>query len=123
MSKQLTKRELDLMSVVWEKGSATVNEVVRALAETITYSTVMTVFRTLESKGHVWHEREGKAFRFYALTRPQDVGDNALTRILDKVYQGSREVLISRLLASKDVSAEELKEIRRQLDERLGEIE
>ena len=122
MAKQLTKRELDLMSVVWENGSATVGEVLNALSGEITYSTVMTIFRTLESKGHVRHEQAGKAFRFFALTGPEVVGEGALTRLLDKVYQGSRELLVSRLLSSEDVSAEELKKIRKQLDDRLKEM-
>jgi predicted transcriptional regulator len=123
MAKQLTKRELDLMAVVWEQGSATVGEVLDALSGEITYSTVMTIFRTLENKGHVRHEQEGKAFRFFALTAPEDVGEGALSRLLDKVYQGSRELLVSRLLSSEDVSADELKKIRKQLDERLEEMD
>ncbi|MCH7775980.1 MAG: BlaI/MecI/CopY family transcriptional regulator, partial [Gemmatimonadetes bacterium] len=57
MSIHLTKRELDVMSVVWELGSATVGEVRDRLTDDLAYSTVLTVFRTLETKGHVRHEQ------------------------------------------------------------------
>ncbi len=122
MAKHLTKRELDLMAVVWKKGSATVGEVLESMGNEITYSTVMTIFRTLEGKGHVRHQQEGRAFRFFALTGPEDVGESALSRLLDKVYSGSRELLVSRLISSEDISADELKKIRQQLDERIKEV-
>ncbi len=87
------------------------------------YSTVLTIFRTLEAKGFVRHEQDGKAFRYYPLIKPDDAGGTALSRILSKVYQGSRELLVARLVNDEDVSAEELRRIRKQLDERLKEIE
>lgn len=123
MSVSLTKRELDVMSVVWELGSATVTEVRDRLPDDLAYSTVLTVFRTLESKGYVRHEQEGKAFRYHPLIAPDDAGDTALGRLLHKVYQGSRELLVTRLVSDENVSPEELRNIRRMLDERLKEID
>ena len=123
MSPHLTKRELDLMSVVWDAGSATVNDVLDRLDDDAAYSTVLTIFRTLEAKGFVRHEQDGKAFRYYPLIEPDDAGGTALSRILNKVYQGSRELLVARLVNDEDVSAEEIRRIRKQLDDRLKEIE
>jgi len=119
----LTKRELDLMSVVWEAGSATVSDVLEQMEDDVAYSTVLTIFRTLEAKGFVRHEQDGKAFRYYPLIEPDEAGGSALARILNKVYQGSRELLVARLVSDEDVSAEELRRIRAQLDERLQEME
>ena len=56
-----TERELDVMSVLWQLGSGTVAEVRAALEDEFAYTTVLTVLRTLEAKGHVRHEGEGKA--------------------------------------------------------------
>jgi BlaI family penicillinase repressor len=120
---QLTKRELDLMSVLWDRGSATVTEVMTDLADDIAYSTVMTIMRTLESKGHARHEQEGKAFRFFPLTEPDDAADTALGRIVNKVFHGSRELVINRLVSDENVSAEEIRRIKENLDRRLKELE
>ena len=73
MSITLTKRELDVMSVVWDLGAATVGEVRGRLADHLAYSTVLTIFRTLKTKGYVRYEQEGRAFRYYPLIQPDDV--------------------------------------------------
>ena len=120
---QLTKRELDLMSVLWDRGSATVTEVLADIPDDIAYSTVMTIMRTLEAKGHVRHEQEGKAFRFYPLTEPGDAADTALGRIVNKVFHGSRELVINRLVSDENVSADEIRRIKENLERRLEELE
>ena len=111
------------MAVVWDQGSATVSDVLERLSDKLAYSTVQTVFRTLEAKGFVRHEQEGKAFRFFPLIEPDDAGDTALKRLISKVYRGSRELLVARLVSDEGISADELRRIRSRLDERLKEIE
>ncbi|UCG85215.1 MAG: BlaI/MecI/CopY family transcriptional regulator [Gemmatimonadota bacterium] len=123
MSLHLTNRELDVMAVLWETGSATVAEVQETLTEELAYTTVLTVLRGLEAKGYVRHELEGKAFRYFPTVEPATAGEKVLGRILDKIYQGSRELLVARLLSDEAVSEDELRRIRRMLDERLGEVE
>jgi predicted transcriptional regulator len=109
------------MAVLWDRGSATVGEVKDQLVEDLAYTTILTVLRSLEAKGHVRHEKEGKAFRYFPLVEAEDAGDRTLKRLLDKVYQGSREMLVTRLLSDRSMSHDELLRIRRLLDERLGE--
>jgi len=111
------------MAVLWDRGSGTVSEVSDGLEADIAYSTVLTMLRTLESKGHVRHVLEGKAFRYFPETAPEDIGGSALDRLLTKIYQGSRELLVTRLLADEDVSAEELHRIRELLDDRIEDLE
>lgn len=123
MASSLTRRELDVMAVVWELGSATVADVLERLADPLHYSTVLTVFRTLEAKGHVRHVRERKAFRYHPVTRPEDAGDSALRRLVDTVFRGSRELLVARLVADEAIEPAELRRIRRRLTERLNELE
>ncbi len=120
---QLTNRELDIMAVLWELGSGTVQEVWKGLDADLAYSTVLTMLRTLETKGHVRHEQEGKAFRYHPVLQPEAAGEPALERLLNKVYLGSREMLVSGLVADEDISVEEIRRIRRLLDERLEEME
>ena len=122
MTIHLTRRELDVMAVLWDLGSATVAQVRDRIPE-LAYPTVLTVLRTLELKGHVRHEQEGKAFRWFPSIAPDDAGDGALRRLLTKVYRGSRELLIARLVADDDVSAEEIRKMRRMLTERLKELD
>jgi predicted transcriptional regulator len=123
MPAPLTRRELDIMAVIWELGSATVGDVVSRLPDDLHYSTVLTICRTLEAKGHVRHRREGKAFRYYPVTQPEDAGDRALRRLLDTVFRGSRELLVARLVSDERVGPDELRRIRRRLTQRLKEIE
>lgn len=123
MPQALTRRELDVMAIVWELGSATVTDVVGRLPDDLHYSTVLTIFRTLEAKGHVRHERDGRAFRYFPVTQPEDAGDRALERLLAKVFQGSREMLVARLVSDESIAPEELRRIRRRLTARLKELD
>ena len=62
-----TGRELDVMAVLWEQGASTVADVRARLEDSLAYTTVLTVLRTLEAKGHVTHESDGKAHHYSAL--------------------------------------------------------
>src|SRR3954468_10656827 len=112
-SVQLTRRELDIMSVLWRMGDATVGEIRDALADELAYPTVQTMLRVLEAKKFVRHKLDGRAFRFYPLIQPNDAGDGALKRLVTKVYQGSRELLVSRLIADESISTDELRAIKK----------
>jgi len=118
---QLTRRELDVISVLWKHGSATVAEARDGITDDLAYPTVLTILRTLEAKGHVRHEQEGKGFRYYPVLRSDDAGTSALDRLLDKVYQGSREMLIAGLLSDESIDERELLRLRKLVNERLKE--
>ena len=122
-SVSLTRRELDLMSVLWHLKSATVAEVRDRLTDDLAYPTVLTMLRNLEIKGYARHEEEGRAFRYYPVLQPNDDGDGALRRLVSKVYQGSREMLVSRLIADEKISPNELRRIKKLLQERLKEVD
>ena len=123
MSTRLTRRELDLMSILWDRGSGTVAEILEELDDDISYSTVMTLMRTMEAKGLARHEKEGKAYRFFPLIEAREAGESALGRILDKIFHGSRELLVHRLVDREDVSPEEIRRIQAHLEKRLREME
>ena len=114
----LYERELEVMEVLWERGSATVAEVREALADEMAYTTVLTVLRTLEEKGHVGHRGEGKAHRYFPLVERRVAGRSALARLIDTVFNGSPELLLTQLVTERDLSEEQLKRIRKLMDAR-----
>lgn len=117
----LTPRELDVMSILWRAGSGTVAEVKAALGEDLAYTTVLSVLQTLEAKGHVRHEAEGKAYRYLPVVAQEDAGRSALARIRDAIYQGSSELLFAQLVSDRRLARSELERMRKLLAERLEE--
>jgi predicted transcriptional regulator len=112
-----TDRELDIMNVLWDAGPATVAEVQGELADTLAYTTVLTILRTLEEKGHVGHEEEGRAYRYHARVAREEAGRSAVRRLVRKVFGGSPELLLTQLVSDRKLSVAELEAMRRLLDE------
>jgi predicted transcriptional regulator len=116
-----TDRELDVMAVLWTRGSGTVAEVRDALADDFARTTVLTVLRTLEDKGYVRHVAEGKAHRYVPTVEPDLAGRSALSRILDTMFAGSHELLLAQLVSDRNVDKAKLRQLRALLDARLGQ--
>ena len=114
-----TDRELDVMAVLWARGSATVAEVRERLPDDLAYTTVLSVLRTLEEKGHDGHRGEGKAHRYFPLVERRVAGRSALARLIDTVFNGSPELLLTQLVSDRDLSDEQIKKLRRLMDARL----
>ena len=112
-----TDRELDIMAVLWRKGSGSVAEVREALGEDVGYTTVLKLLQILEEKGAVRHEAEGRAYRYFPTVEVEAAGGTALSRILDKIFGGSAELLLSQLVSDRDIAPEELSRMRRLLEE------
>ncbi|PYP44425.1 MAG: BlaI family transcriptional regulator [Gemmatimonadetes bacterium] len=121
MDVTFTERELDVMAILWDLGSATVTEVRDRIDDDLAYTTVLTVLRTLEGKGYVGHREEGKAHRYVPLVARNAAGQSALRRLTEKVFAGSPELLLTQLVSGRRLSAEELKRMRQLLDQRLKE--
>ncbi len=112
-----TGRELDIMSVLWRHGSGTVAEVRRTLGDTVAYTTVLKILQILEEKGAVRHEAEGRAYRYFPLVEPGEAGGTALSRILEKIFGGSAELLLTQLVSDRNLSPGELARMRGLLEE------
>ena len=121
MRVRFTPRELDIMAVLWQHGSATVADVKAGIKDDLAYVTVLTVLRTLEAKGHVRHAQEGKAFRYFPRTKSSSAGSGALAQVLDKMYRGSRELLVASLLDNENVTDGELERLQTLIEQRLRE--
>ena len=119
MEIQFTSRELDVMSVLWERGPSTVTEVQGALSDALAYTTVLTVLRVLEDKGHATHTTEGRAHRYVPLVEREVAGESALRRVTERLFSGSPELLLTHLAAAEEIPDDELRRMQELLARRL----
>jgi predicted transcriptional regulator len=122
MAIAFTERELDVMAVLWQRGSGTVAEVRDALTDDLAYTTVLTVLRTLQEKGYVRPVAEGRAHRYFPSVSQEAAGKSVLARVLDKVFAGSAESLLTQLVSDRTIDPDELRRLRRLLDVRLNAL-
>ena len=123
MDIHFTDREIDIMQVLWDRGPSVVAEVRAALKDDLAYTTVLTILRTLESKGYVGHEEEGRGHRYFAAVKQQAAQDSALRHVTSKLFKGSSELLFTRLVSDRKLSAEELGRMRKLLADHSGDGE
>ncbi|HUY89167.1 MAG TPA: BlaI/MecI/CopY family transcriptional regulator [Pirellulales bacterium] len=109
-AKELTERELEIMQVFWKRGELTVADVQQALAEAglqRAYTTIATLVRILCDKGFVEQTNQERPFRFRPAKSYEEVSGRLLSDLVDRVFQGSREQLLVRLMGEKKLSAQE----------------
>ncbi len=112
-----TDREADVMQALWEHGSSTVAEVREYLADPLAYTTVLTVLRTLETKGYIGHEEAGRGHRFFTKVKQSAARKNAVQHLTDKLFKGSAELLFSHMVSEQKLSAEQISRMRQLLAE------
>jgi BlaI family penicillinase repressor len=109
----LNQRELDIMSVLWDLGEATVTEVRDRVDPNLAYTSISSMIRTLEMKGYVSHRRgEGKTHVYFPRIEREAAGESALGRVLDKIYGGSPIKLLAHLVDQHRLSEKELARMR-----------
>jgi predicted transcriptional regulator len=109
----LTDHELRLMEVLWRKERATVADVVNALKPPpLAYSTVLTTLRTLEQKGHLTHEEEGRAFVYRPSIPRTEAAKSAIRHVLDRFFGSSPGALAVTLLDDTRLSDDDLRQIK-----------
>ncbi len=118
---RLTPREVQIMNVLWDTGPSTVAEVREALGDESAYTTILTLLRLLEEKGHVARDVDGRAHRYRPLVDRSEAGSSAIDRLLGQFFRGSPELLLTRLVAEHRMDAATLRRLRALLDERLEE--
>lgn len=85
----LTNREVKVMRILWHEGSATVKEAQAILPGEPIYTSVLSIFQTLEDKGHIRHEREGRAYRYFPVTEAAEAQERAVDYVLDAYFYGN----------------------------------
>ncbi len=116
----LTDREADVMRVLGEHGASVVTEVKDKLGDELAYTTVLTILRTLEQKGYVKHEEEGRVHRYFAAVKEDAARMSALQHLTGKLFKGSAELLFTHLVADKKLSKDQIQRMRDVLAESNG---
>jgi predicted transcriptional regulator len=94
----LSRRERQIMDIIYRLGRATANEVIRELPDERHSSTVRTQLRVLEEKGHLRHDEEGLRYVYSAVVPRRMARQKALRHMLETFFEGSAEKMMSTLL-------------------------
>jgi predicted transcriptional regulator len=112
--KPLTATELEMMNVIWRLGSCTVSQVQDELRpeRELAYSSVSTIIRILEQKGFVTSSKAGRGHLYSAAMSKRDYQALSLEHVVKQVFDDTPSLLVQRLLDSKNLTENELAEIR-----------
>ena len=99
--RDLSRRERQIMDLLFRKGQATAAEVMDGIPDAPSYSAVRALLRILEQKGHVRHEEEGRAYVYMPLARRDTARQSALSHLLKTFFDNSAEQAVAALIAIK----------------------
>jgi BlaI family transcriptional regulator, penicillinase repressor len=115
----VAKSELEVAQIVWERGRASVREVLEALPprRNLDFKTVQTYLRRLEAKGYLRKRREGRAMIYVPRVEPRRVLREVIDDFVERLFGGESLPLVQHLIHDRGLSAAELRELRTMLDE------
>ncbi|HUE52871.1 MAG TPA: BlaI/MecI/CopY family transcriptional regulator [Terriglobales bacterium] len=113
-SETLTEAELRLMDVLWQKGAASVQQVLDALTQKppLAYNSVLTTIRILENKGYVEHVKEGRAHIYRPMVEREQATRSEIRHLVNRFFGNSHELLVLNILEDRGLEAKELKRLR-----------
>jgi predicted transcriptional regulator len=116
-SETLTEAELRVMNVLWEKGSATAQQVLEHLPEKLdlAYNSVLTTIRVLEKKGYLKHTKDGRAHIYEPVIAREEASRSEVRHLVGRFFGNSHELLLLNLLEAQNLDADELKRLRQML--------
>ena len=117
--------QIRVLRILWRRGDGTVHEVLDEFPrdDRPAYTTVLHVLRTLERRGLVAHTKQHRQHRYRPLVEPGAVESGAVHSLLSRVFAGSAQRLVARLLETAPIAPDELESIRRLVESREAEIE
>lgn len=117
-SATLTEAELRIMNVLWEKGSATVHEVLQSIPEkpSLAYNSVLTIIRILETKGYVNHVKDRRAHVYMPKIDRKDATRSEIRYLVSRFFGNSHEQLVLNILEEGSIDADELARVRQLLE-------
>ena len=118
-SPALTDAEARVMAVLWHRQTATVGDVVDALSakRAVTYSTVQTILRILETKGYVVHDKVARAFVYRPVVDERQARRRALRHLVTRLFNGSPSLLVLNVLEDEQIDSEELKKLKKLIED------
>ena len=117
-SETLTEAELRLMEVLWQLGSATVQQVVDALPArpALAYNSVLTTIRILENKGYVRHLKDGRAHVYTPCVEREEASRSEIKHLVSRFFGDSQDLLIMNILEDRGIDQVELQRLRQLLE-------
>jgi len=115
----LTDAEADVMAVLWRLRRASVADVVTAMNQrrVVSYSTVQTMLRILETKGYVTHDKVARAFVYVPVIDERQARRRALRHLVRRLFDGSPSLLVLNVLEHETIAPDELKRLKKLLDQ------
>ncbi len=125
MSRSLTKLQMQVIGVLWERGEATVAEVQAGLKPNreLARTTVATLLSRLEEKGVVAHRDRGREYVYRPLVTRVEIHRTMVRAFVDRVFGGDVPTMVKELLGSEMVEPDDLRQIRTLLAERQAELD
>jgi predicted transcriptional regulator len=115
---QLSRRERQIMDIIYAKERASVSDVRKAMSDAPSYSAVRALMRILEEKGHLKHTAEGNRYIYHPTRDRKAASRSALKRVLKTFFNGSAEQALAALLETKaGATPEELKRMSKLIDQ------
>jgi predicted transcriptional regulator len=107
------------MNVLWDRGEATVAEVVASLPKrpAVAYNTVQTILNILEAKGYVTHSRTGRAFIYRPRIERKAAQQKAVGHLLSSLFAGSPSDLVLNVLSDEKLDPEEIRRLKRLIED------
>ena len=117
-SATLTEAELRIMNVLWDKGSATVHDVLNGLPAKplLAYNSVLTIVRILEKKGYVKHLKDGRSHVYIPQVDRKNATRFEVLHLVSRFFGNSHELLALNILEEKGIDQEELDRLRQLLE-------
>jgi predicted transcriptional regulator len=118
-SPALTDAEARIMAVLWQQRTATVADVVAALKKTrpVSYSTVQTILRILETKGYLSHEKAARAFVYRPLVNERQARRRAIRHLATRLFNGSPSLLVLNVLEDDQIDPGELAHLKKLIED------
>lgn len=113
-----------VMEIIWSRGEATVHQVRDRLdrERELAYTTILTTLQKLERAGWLEHRAEGKSYVYVPKRSREQAGAGSVRGFLKRVFDGNAVAMFQHLIREGDLSEEELKELRRIIDEKRKEM-
>jgi BlaI family penicillinase repressor len=108
MKTVLTRREREIMDILYRRGKATAHEVLEGIADPPSYSAVRALLRLLEERGHVKHTQDGQRYIYAPAVARGDARKSALSHLVKTFFAGSVEDAVAALVDRSKLSPEEL---------------
>src|SRR4029453_5624689 len=117
-SPALTDAEAQVMAILWGVQRASVGEVVNVMSETrrVTYSTVQTILRILETKGYVTHDKVARAFVYEPVVDERQARRRALHHLVKRLFEGSPSLLVLNVLEDEELDPAEREHLRKLIE-------